>query len=133
MEKVAIKSSSTQAKVLGTIVSITGAFIVTLYKGPPIIILHRSLSLHQPTINILRSVDRNWAIGGLLLTVEYTLVPLWYIVQVQFFFYCYRELQCIIYSEVKINYGKEVAFGFHIRIYEIEVDTNMILILKTVF
>lgn len=85
MEKVAIRSSTSQAKVLGTVVSISGAFVVTLYKGPPILIAHRpSVSLHQP-INTLKSVDRSWAIGGLLLTAEYILVPLWYIVQVQFF------------------------------------------------
>lgn len=82
MEKVAIKSLSTQAKVLGTIVSISGAFIVTLYIGPPIIIaLRSSHSLHQT----LKSSDQSWAIGGLLLTAEYILVPLWYIVQVQIF------------------------------------------------
>lgn len=82
MENVAIRSSSSQAKVLGTIVSISGAFIVTLYLGPPIIIPHRpSLSLHQT----LKSSDQNWAVGGLLLTAEYILVPMWYIVQVQIF------------------------------------------------
>ncbi|XP_028778631.1 WAT1-related protein At3g28050-like [Neltuma alba] len=83
METIAIKSTSCQAKVLGTIVSISGAFVITLYKGPPIIITHApSFSLHQP-LNILKSVDRSWAIGGLLLTAEYILVTLWYIVQVQ--------------------------------------------------
>ncbi|KAI5430665.1 hypothetical protein KIW84_035033 [Lathyrus oleraceus] len=80
MERVAIRSSSSQAKVLGTIVSISGAFIVTLYIGPPIIVAHRhSLSLHQT----LKSSDQSWAVGGLLLTAEYILVPMWYIVQVQ--------------------------------------------------
>ncbi|KAG7033134.1 WAT1-related protein, partial [Cucurbita argyrosperma subsp. argyrosperma] len=34
MEKVVMKSSSSQAKVMGTIISISGAFVVTLYKGP---------------------------------------------------------------------------------------------------
>ncbi|XP_027351463.1 WAT1-related protein At3g28050-like [Abrus precatorius] len=83
MEKVVVRNVSSQAKVLGTIISITGAFVVTLYMGPPIIIAHTpSLSVHQPT-HTLNSVDRNWAIGGLLLTAEYILVPLWYIVQVQ--------------------------------------------------
>ncbi|KAH9742048.1 WAT1-related protein [Citrus sinensis] len=36
MEKVACRKASSQAKVLGTIVSVAGAFIVTLYKGPRI-------------------------------------------------------------------------------------------------
>lgn len=83
-----MKSRSSQAKMVGTIVSIGGAFVVTLYKGPSIIIPHShphapSFSLHQP-LHILKSVDPNWALGGLLLAAEYILVPLWYIVQVTY-------------------------------------------------
>lgn len=82
MEKVALRSTSSQAKILGTIISISGAFVVTLYKGPPIVIAQTSsVSLNQP----LNSVKSNWVIGGLLLTAEYILVPLWYIVQVNSF------------------------------------------------
>ncbi|KAM7277587.1 hypothetical protein ACFE04_004721 [Oxalis oulophora] len=78
MEKVALKSSSSQAKVLGTIVSIAGAFVVTLYKGPRIIFVPSpSVSLQGP----LQSSNPNWVFGGILLTGEYILVPLWYIVQ----------------------------------------------------
>ncbi|GLT35467.1 hypothetical protein SLA2020_141290 [Shorea laevis] len=36
MEKIALKRASSKAKVIGTIVSITGACVVTLYQGPPI-------------------------------------------------------------------------------------------------
>ncbi|CAL0324678.1 unnamed protein product [Lupinus luteus] len=79
MEKVT-KSASSKAKMIGTIVSISGAFAVTLYKGPTIIAHTPSISLHKP-INTLNSEDQNWIIGGLLLTTEYTLIPLWYIVQ----------------------------------------------------
>lgn len=82
MEKVSLRSTSSQAKILGTIISISGAFVVTLYKGPPIVIAQTSsVSLNQP----LNSVKSNWVIGGLLLTAEYILVPLWYIVQVNSF------------------------------------------------
>lgn len=79
MEKVACRKASSQAKVLGTMVSITGAFIVTLYKGPRITIIS------SPKVSLthaLHSSNSNWAIGGLFLTAEYILVPLWYIVQV---------------------------------------------------
>lgn len=79
MERIALKGRSSQAKVLGTIVSIAGAFIVTLYKGPPIIIASsQSISLHQS----LKSSHPNWILGGIFLTAEYILVPMWYIVQV---------------------------------------------------
>ncbi|KAH9742049.1 WAT1-related protein [Citrus sinensis] len=80
MEKVACRKASSQAKVLGTIVSVAGAFIVTLYKGP------RITTIASPKVSLshaLRSSNSNWAVGGLFLTAEYILVPLWYIVQTQ--------------------------------------------------
>ncbi|MED6172938.1 hypothetical protein PIB30_054579 [Stylosanthes scabra] len=103
MEKVAMKSSSSQAKILGTIVSISGAFVVTLYKGPPIIIIHApSFSLHRP-INALSSVDQSWAIGGLLLMAEYILVPMWYIVQVQIMKVYPAELTVVFYYNLCVS------------------------------
>lgn len=81
MEKLACRKASSQAKVLGTFVSIAGAFLVTLYKGHPIFMLSSpTVPLAQP--QPLHSSNSNWAIGGLFLTAEYILVPLWYIVQV---------------------------------------------------
>ncbi|XP_057721181.1 WAT1-related protein At3g28050-like isoform X1 [Arachis stenosperma] len=103
MEKVALKSSSSQAKVLGTIVSISGAFVVTLYKGPPIIIIHApSFSIQRP-INNLSSVDQSWAIGGLLLMAEYILVPMWYIVQVQIMKVYPAELTVVFYYNLCVS------------------------------
>ncbi|KAK4712548.1 hypothetical protein R3W88_007061 [Solanum pinnatisectum] len=81
MEKIHLKRSTTRAKVLGTVVSIAGAFVVTLYKGPKILVPTTStpnlLRQHQP----LSSSQSNWMLGGLFLTTEYFLVPMWYIVQ----------------------------------------------------
>jgi len=83
MEKIAIKSRTTQAKVWGSIISISGAFIVTFYKGKSIIIAHNSPSIHlQQSNSILTSIDTNWAIGGLLLTVSNILLTIWFIAQV---------------------------------------------------
>ncbi|KAL6960639.1 hypothetical protein U1Q18_038403 [Sarracenia purpurea var. burkii] len=80
MEKVSLRSSSSQAKIIGTIVSISGAFIVTLYKGRPIgPTPSPSISLHQ----LLPSPHSNWVIGGVFLMAEYILVPMWYIAQAQ--------------------------------------------------
>ncbi|GFP98906.1 wat1-related protein at3g28050 [Phtheirospermum japonicum] len=80
MEKVALSSTSSRAKVIGTIVSISGAFMVTFYKGPSINAPPSSpvsphLSLHSS------SSQSNWMIGSLFLAVEYFLVPVWYIIQ----------------------------------------------------
>ncbi|XP_075636924.1 WAT1-related protein At3g28050-like [Castanea sativa] len=100
MEKVALRSTSSQAKILGTIISISGAFVVTLYKGPPIVIAQTSsVSLNQP----LNSVKSNWVIGGLLLTAEYILVPLWYIVQAQIMKEYPNELTVIFFYNLIVS------------------------------
>ncbi|KAL6518855.1 hypothetical protein OROHE_017608 [Orobanche hederae] len=80
MERLALSSTSSRAKIVGTIVSISGAFIVTFYKGPSINIaappspVSFDQSLHS-------SSQSNWMIGSLFLAVEYFLVPVWYIIQ----------------------------------------------------
>ncbi|XAR65040.1 hypothetical protein NMG60_11008995 [Bertholletia excelsa] len=55
---------STRAKLIGSIVSIAGAFVVTFYKGPPILLPRWSL-FHQ-----LLSQKSNWVLGGLCFSVE---------------------------------------------------------------
>jgi hypothetical protein len=78
MEKLVAKSRSSNAKVIGSIVSIAGAFVLTFYKGPSIM---NSSSLHLP-IEFLKSVDSSWIIAGIILTADYFLLSLWYILQV---------------------------------------------------
>ncbi|KAH1210385.1 WAT1-related protein [Glycine max] len=66
MEKIAAKSRSSQAKVIGSIISIAGAFVLTLYKSPSIIKAHShdlSLPLQQP-FSFLKSRDADWVIAG---------------------------------------------------------------------
>ncbi|PWA35801.1 nodulin MtN21 /EamA-like transporter family protein [Artemisia annua] len=82
METLSFSNKGTRAKFLGTIVSITGAFVVTLYKGPEVIQNLSSSHSHSPSAS-LGSTQDNWAIGGLLCTSQNVLVALWFIVQVQ--------------------------------------------------
>ncbi|KAL0377460.1 UNVERIFIED_CONTAM: WAT1-related protein [Sesamum radiatum] len=78
MEKLALSSKSSRAKVVGTVVSISGAFVVTFYKGPSISSSSSTpFSLHQS----VHSSQSNWMIGSLFLAVEYVLVAVWYIIQ----------------------------------------------------
>ncbi|XP_050271316.1 WAT1-related protein At5g40230-like isoform X2 [Quercus robur] len=81
MENLALRSSITQAKIIGTLVSISGAFVVLFYKGPTIISPSQSLSLslHSPR----GTSETKWVIGGLLLAVENLLFSGWSIVQTQ--------------------------------------------------
>ncbi|KAM7267201.1 hypothetical protein ACFE04_009367 [Oxalis oulophora] len=80
MESLTLRRSSTQAKMVGTIVSISGALVVVLYKGPIIV----SILFTNPSISInshLHSLQSDWIMGGLLLTAQYIFYTLWYILQ----------------------------------------------------
>ncbi|XWS37380.1 hypothetical protein CRYUN_Cryun19dG0038000 [Craigia yunnanensis] len=64
MEKLELKSSKSQIKILGTLVSISGALVMTLYKGPPI--LSPPAQPHsQPSPSSILTTPNNWIIGGL--------------------------------------------------------------------
>nr|XP_007140927.1 hypothetical protein PHAVU_008G152900g [Phaseolus vulgaris]ESW12921.1 hypothetical protein PHAVU_008G152900g [Phaseolus vulgaris] len=81
IEKVALRSSSTLAKILGSSISILGALIVLFYKGPI------TFSTPSPQLSpthpspVVSASQTNWVLGGSLLAIEYLLVPIWYIVQ----------------------------------------------------
>uniref|UniRef100_A0A7N2L0C3 WAT1-related protein n=1 Tax=Quercus lobata TaxID=97700 RepID=A0A7N2L0C3_QUELO len=81
MENLALRSSITQAKIIGTLVSISGASVVLFYRGPTIISPSQSpsLSLHSPR----GTSETKWVIGGLLLAVENLLFSGCSIIQTQ--------------------------------------------------
>ncbi|WOH08339.1 hypothetical protein DCAR_0727777 [Daucus carota subsp. sativus] len=64
LEKAEVRSSGARAKIIGTLVSVVGAFIVTLYQGPRIL---KGTSSANSTQNLTQSQD--WVIGGLLLAL----------------------------------------------------------------
>lgn len=81
METLDFRRSSTLAKTLGTLVSISGALIAILYKGPVIL----SSQSPQSTFSVeypLRTLQKNWVLGGLLLVAFCILNSVWYILQV---------------------------------------------------
>jgi len=88
MEKLASKSRSSNAKVIGSIISIVGAFVLTFYKGPSIM---NSSSLHQP-IEFFKSMDSSWVIAGILLIIVYLGFSLWYILMVGFVKYFFVHI-----------------------------------------
>ncbi|XP_022751891.1 WAT1-related protein At4g15540-like [Durio zibethinus] len=89
MEKVALRSSTTQAKIMGTIVSISGALVVVLYKGPKVFSSSPLTSSSSSSSSVLlqwppeSSAQSNWVIGGVLIAVAYLLYSFWYIIQTQ--------------------------------------------------
>ncbi|PIN09879.1 Permease of the drug/metabolite transporter (DMT) superfamily [Handroanthus impetiginosus] len=78
MEQVNMKSLSTISKSLGTIISISGAFIVTFYKGPAI--LNMPLTSESVT-QLYIPVTQNWILGGFLLACASFLTASWCILQ----------------------------------------------------
>ncbi|KAH9773441.1 WAT1-related protein [Citrus sinensis] len=96
MEKLDWKSSSSLAKSVGTIVLITGAFIMTYYKGP-----HLLMTSSPPNLSLQFFMPQtNWVIGGLLLAIDCVFTSAWLIVQASIlekfsaelivvFFYCF--------------------------------------------
>ncbi|TYH76114.1 hypothetical protein ES332_D04G063600v1 [Gossypium tomentosum] len=77
LERVALRSSTSQAKIMGTIASISGALLVVLYKGPQV------FSSPSPSSTLLQPSYSNWVIGGILLAVAYLLFSIRYIIQTQ--------------------------------------------------
>ncbi|CAN1272751.1 WAT1-related protein At3g28050 [Linum perenne] len=68
MEKIVVRRRWSQAKVIGAIVSIGGAIVVTLYKGTALTTAatSQSVQLHDQSLQIKTS--QNWVLGGFFLT-----------------------------------------------------------------
>lgn len=63
MERLDLRSLISQVKLLGTLVLISGALIVTLYKGPAI----GAVPLPQPSSSTPVTATNDWVIGGIFL------------------------------------------------------------------
>ncbi|WZY88957.1 hypothetical protein YC2023_045692 [Brassica napus] len=84
MEQVVLRSSATQAKIIGGVLSISGALVVVLYKGPKVLSAAFFTPSSSPTSSLhqqLTSSESSWIVGGILLASQYFLLSAWYIVQ----------------------------------------------------
>ncbi|KAK4598184.1 hypothetical protein RGQ29_015600 [Quercus rubra] len=81
MEKLDLRTQSSLAKCIGTMVSIIGALIVTLYKGLPII---NALSSNGKPNEVLLLLQSNWVLGGFLLAIGSLCLSILFIVQAVF-------------------------------------------------
>jgi hypothetical protein len=82
MEKLDVGSSISQIKIVGTVVSISGAFLVTFYKGAPIGSFQTRHS-SQPLVSLLAETS-NWVTGGLFLAIASISLAAWNIAQVRY-------------------------------------------------
>eukprot|EP00257_Ricinus_communis_P025652 XP_025013066.1 WAT1-related protein At3g30340 isoform X2 [Ricinus communis] len=85
MENVNIKSNSGRAKVVGTLVCVGGAMLLTLYRGMPLFSHPQSRSIHQAiqhgiNPNYTKRAER-WTIGCVALIVGVLLWSSWFILQ----------------------------------------------------
>ncbi|KAK9052423.1 hypothetical protein SSX86_029052 [Deinandra increscens subsp. villosa] len=109
MEKFDIMKPSSQAKALGTVVAITGAFVMTFYQGPPLFNTIHDLDLNKI---ILSSEKSKWILGSLLITITCICSSSWNVFQtatvkeypdevtVVFLFCCFGTIQCAIFTLV---------------------------------
>ncbi|GFS32637.1 nodulin MtN21 /EamA-like transporter family protein [Actinidia rufa] len=82
MENLDMRSSRSRIKIIGTLVSISGALIVTLYKGSPIGFLPIP-SPSSPSEDSLTSqpsllaMESNWVLGGFFLAIACLSAAIW--------------------------------------------------------
>ncbi|KAL5707716.1 hypothetical protein ACHQM5_018582 [Ranunculus cassubicifolius] len=69
MEKVDIKKVRCQAKVLGTVITVAGAMLMTLYKGPIMeLFWARGAHTHEATVTSAQA-EKDWLKGSILLII----------------------------------------------------------------
>ncbi|CAH9090721.1 unnamed protein product, partial [Cuscuta europaea] len=131
METLVFRSTTSRAKVAGTIVSVTGAFVVTLYKGPRIAFT-TSPSTTSNALRFLGSVQSNWMLGGLFLTAEYLLVPMWYIVQTQIMKVYPAELTVVFFYNLIVSVLAAIVGAFMVpdlNQWKIRLDISLVSII----
>jgi len=76
MEKLNMKKVRCQAKVVGTLVTVGGAMVMTLYKGPLVEMVwnkhaHNNQTTNATTTNnnVATPSDKDWLIGSILLII----------------------------------------------------------------
>ncbi|XP_051141126.1 WAT1-related protein At5g40240-like isoform X2 [Andrographis paniculata] len=85
LEKLKLRSLSSQAKIIGASVSIAGALVVVLYDGPMLIPAPDRDDLRISIIDrVMSGAQYDWVLGGSLLAAGYIVASVWYIFQTIF-------------------------------------------------
>ncbi|PON40847.1 Plant-drug/metabolite exporter [Trema orientale] len=81
MEKLDMSKNSSRAKIVGTVVSFTGATIMTLYKGIKVISIHAQDTHDQSASTSKLSFDKDWIKGSVILVASYLSIAAFYLLQ----------------------------------------------------
>ncbi|KAI8543811.1 hypothetical protein RHMOL_Rhmol08G0248000 [Rhododendron molle] len=89
MEKMDLRSSTSRVKIMGTLVSLSGVLLVTLYNGPAIgFLLVQSPSsssedsfTSQPSLDNVFATESDWILGGLFLAIAFLSTSIGYTFQ----------------------------------------------------
>ncbi|KAK4600882.1 hypothetical protein RGQ29_010471 [Quercus rubra] len=82
MESINIKQLHGLAKVLGSVVGVSGALVFAFVKGPPINFMHRYTATEKPNIDSIQGCStREWIKGSLIMLSANTFWSLWLILQ----------------------------------------------------
>lgn len=110
MERLAIGTIAGKAKLMGTIMSLGGAMILTFYKGVEIKLWSTNINLLHHGAAALQESSPNQVLGSLLAVASCVCIAVWLIVQVikvQVFFF----LRMI--NQIPLLNGKLLSyFGF---------------------
>ncbi|CAN0857382.1 WAT1-related protein At5g40240 [Linum grandiflorum] len=111
METINIRIRASQVKCIGAIVAVTGAFIVTLYKGP-VIWQGPTTGLNSDQHHPLDSQQSDWVLGSVLFTAVAFMAATWNVAQgatvkqypeemtIVFFFTLFITIQSAVFSVV---------------------------------
>ena len=70
MEKVNLKKARCVAKVVGTLVTVAGAMLMTLYKGRVVeMVWTKHVHLHGPPHPAAAAADKDWLTGSIFLII----------------------------------------------------------------
>ncbi|WCJ36034.1 nodulin MtN21 /EamA-like transporter family protein [Euphorbia peplus] len=112
MDKLNLRSSRGQVKVVGTLVSMLGALIVIFYKGPPVSSIPESAASSSSMFFVAKN---SWVIGGFFITISSLSLSVFIIFQAAILkeypsemiivsFYClFGTIQCAVVSLIAEN------------------------------
>ncbi|KAG8384797.1 hypothetical protein BUALT_Bualt04G0155800 [Buddleja alternifolia] len=130
MEKLKVRSISGQAKIIGTLVSISGALVAVLYKGPILISTHHYQTLTLPLLHT--SSQSNWLFGGALLSASYIILSIWDTTQAKFVNEYPAEFILVFFYNVSsciVSLPVAIYFAPNLRAWKVPADVQLYSIL----